>query len=316
MGLELENPIVVSSCGLSGTADKIAACAEAGAGAVIVKSIFQEEIDEAIKQMDSSSHPESHDYIAEMQTGFDMERYCNTIREAKKRTSVPIIGSVNAFRQEWWVERLPQLAEAGADAIELNLALLPQDYSTDETEIRKWYTDTVHTASQSTKVPLAIKIGPYFTSIPLMVDELRKAGASSVTLFNRFFQFDIDTDNFRLKSASPFSSSADLAMPLRWISLLYHKKQLELAASSGIHTADDLIKVLLAGAQVGQVCSSLYKDGLDTIKKMHAGLTEYMKKHHFTSIEQFRGKVSQSQSFIPEDFERIQYIKTLTGVQS
>ena len=313
MGIELRNPIVVSSCGLSNSPEKIVAFEEAGAGAVIVKSIFQEEIDAEIQQMDVSSHPESHDYITEMQTGFDMERYCTIISEAKKKVSIPVLGSVNAFRQEWWIERLPQIEEAGADGIELNLALLPQDYTTDEKEIRDWYTNAVHLARKSVNIPLAVKIAPYFTSIPLMIDELRKAGAQSVTLFNRFYQFDIDIDHYRLKSASPFSNSNDLALPLRWISLLYKKNQIQLAASSGIHTSEDLIKILLAGAQVGQICSTMYENGIPVIGKLLEGLKTYMKDHHFDSVEQFRGKVSQSHSSVPEDFERLQYIKTLTG---
>lgn len=313
MGLQLANPLVAASSGITGTPEKIAACEDAGMGGVVVKSLFQEEIEHKIHQMDSSSHPEGHDYIAALQTGFDLEQYCGLIRAAKSRVHIPVIGSLNAFRHEWWVERLPQIAAAGADAIELNLALLPQNFADDEAKIRRWYADTVREATSSVNIPIAVKVGPYFSSLPLLIDELHKAGAKAVVLFNRFYQFDIDIDTFKLRSGAPFSTSRDAGLPMRWISLLYGKTKMEMAASSGIHTADDLIKLILAGAQVGQLCSTLYQNGLGQVATILKGLDEYMKRHHFTELQQFRGKVSQNRSEVPRDFERIQYIKSLTS---
>ncbi|AFG36639.1 dihydroorotate dehydrogenase-like protein [Spirochaeta africana] len=315
LGLNLANPVIVSSSGLTGTADKIAACEDAGAGACVIKSLFQEEIDSTVHSLQHSSHPEGADYAAALQTGFDLERYCTIIRNARERTGFPVIGSLNAFRHEWWVERLPQLEAAGAHAIELNLARLPSDADTDEAHIRRWYADAVREAAASVKIPIAVKISPYFTSIPLMVDELHKSGAAAVVLFNRLYQFDINIDDFALRSGPPFSTRADIGQTLRWISLLYGRTRMQLAASGGIHHGDDLIKVLLAGAQAGQLCSTLYKNGLAQIGTVITRLQQYMDQHHFSDISQLRGKVSQQRSSIPEDFERIQYIRSLTGSQ-
>ncbi len=313
LGLKLANPIIVSSSGMTGTPEKIAACEQAGAGAVVVKSLFQEEIDSTINSLETSSHPEGMDYAASMQTGFDLEKYCSLIRKSKQLTSFPVIGSLNAYRQDWWIERLPQLEAAGADAIELNLAFLPQDSKTEEKEIRDWYIEAVRAASASVRIPISVKIGPYFTSIPRIADELYGAGAKAVVLFNRYYQFDIQIDEFRLRSGAPFSTSADIGPTLRWISLLYGHTKLELAATGGIHSGEDFIKAILAGAQVGQVCSTLYKNGLDQIKVIRDRLSAYMDTHHFDTIQQFRGKVSQKRSNAPQDFERLQYIRSLTG---
>jgi dihydroorotate dehydrogenase (fumarate) len=158
-----------------------------------------------------------------------------------------------------------------------------------------------------------VKIGHYFSSIPAMVDRLRWAGADAVVLFNRFYQLDIDTNNLRLKSGSPMSTRNDLALPLRWITMLYGKTEAELAASSGVHTGDDAVKVILAGAQVVQVCSALYQQGAGHLESMRRSLEQWMDERSFSTIDQFRGKLSQKRSDRPETFERLQYIKALVG---
>ncbi len=160
---------------------------------------------------------------------------------------------------------------------------------------------------------MAVKIGHYFSSIPAIVDRLRWAGASAVVLFNRFYQLDIDIESFSIRSGSPMSTRSDLAFPLRWITMIYGKTEAQLAASSGVHTGEDAIKALLAGAQITQVCSTLYKNGVDHLGPLRSTVEEWMDRHSFETIDQFRGKMSQKRSTTPERFERLQYIKALVG---
>ncbi len=315
LGLELRNPIVVSSSSLTKNLENVQACAEAGAGAVQLKSLFEEEIEATIMDLERnpSGHTEAMDYIRSVQTSFNLDSYKKLIRDAKKSTSVPIIASINAVSSEWWVNQVKSLEEAGADALELNISLLPHDYHDSEEKIIKFYLDTVEAVRKEVKLPIAVKIGHYFTSIPALAEKLRWKGADGLVLFNRFYQLDIDTEAQALSAGSPISSPSDLAIPLRWVSLLYGKTDLQLAASGGIHDGNAAVKVVLAGAQVAQVCSALYKNKIGYLKTMVADFEAWMEKHNYSSVEQFRGKLSQSHSDRPQNYERLQYIRTLVG---
>ncbi|MFP4152208.1 MAG: dihydroorotate dehydrogenase-like protein [Alkalispirochaeta sp.] len=314
MGLSLENPFVVSSSSLTDSAEKVKKCANAGAGAVVLKSLFEEEIQAEIDESaGGTEHTEAVDYIREIQTGAGLKRYTTLIADAKKAVTIPVIASVNAVTRNWWEQHVPTLAAAGADAIELNISLMPYDYKDNEKDILDFYIKTVEKVCKLVDVPVAVKIGHYFTSIPAVVDALSWAGASSVVLFNRFYQLDIDVDHLRLKSGSPMSTPADLAYPLRWITMIYGKTKMHLAASSGVHSGTDAVKALLAGAQVTQVCSTIYKNGYDHLRTMQTELTEWMDRQNFPEISSFRGRLSQKRSDKPETFERLQYIKALVG---
>jgi dihydroorotate dehydrogenase (fumarate) len=314
MGLSLDNPFVVSSSSLTDSAEKVKKCADAGAGAVVLKSLFEEEIQAEIDESAvGTEHTEAVDYIREIQTGAGLKRYTTLIADAKKAVSIPVIASVNAVTRNWWEQHVPSLAAAGADAIELNISLMPYDYKDNEKEILDFYVKTVENVCKLVDLPVAVKIGHYFTSIPAVVDALSWAGASSVVLFNRFYQLDIDVEHLRLKSGSPMSTPADLAYPLRWITMIYGKTKTQLAASSGIHSGTDAVKALLAGAQVTQVCSTIYKHGYDHLRTMQTELTEWMDRQNFAEISSFRGRLSQKRSDKPETFERLQYIKALVG---
>ena len=314
MGLELANPLVVSSSSLSDSPEKVIACARAGAGAVVLKSIFEEEIQAEIDaSSDGTEHPEAADYLREVQTKAGLKSYTRLIREASEEVDIPVIASINAASRDWWEEHTAALADAGAAAIELNLSLMPYDYRDSDEAISEFYVRTVEAVRKQVSVPLAVKIGHYFSSIPSIVDRLRWAGANAVVMFNRFYQLDIDVENFSLRSGSPMSTQADLSIPLRWITMLHGKTEAELAASSGVHSGTDVVKVLLAGAQVAQVCSALYTQGLDHLAVMRDELAGWMDSHSYERVEQFRGKMSQKRSERPERFERLQYIKALTG---
>lgn len=314
MGLELANPLLVSSSSLANSVDKIRKAAEAGAGAIVLKSLFEEEIQAAIdSDMVGIDNTEAIDYVRAVETDAGLSTYRALIRDAKSAVDVPIIASINGVTPEWWIEHVPELEKAGADALELNISMMPRDYHDCGEKVCQFYVDTVSAVAARVSIPIAVKIGHYFSSIPALVDRLKWAGASAVVLFNRFYQIDIDIQNMRLTSASPLSTTADLAFPLRWISKLSGRSDIELAASSGIHSGEDVVKVLLAGAQVAQVCSALYKNGLGHLSSMREGLSGWMDDHSYATIDQFRGKLSQKRSEKPENYERLQYIKALVG---
>jgi dihydroorotate dehydrogenase (fumarate) len=314
MGLSLENPLVVASCGLTRTADQVQQWEEAGAGAVVMKSLFEEEIQAHIDEESSGTeHTEALDYIRELETSAGIQAYTKEIRNAKKQTSIPVIASINAASRDWWVDHVPAVADAGADAIELNISLMPYDYKNEEARILDFYTSTVEAVRARVGVPIAVKIGSHFTSIPALVDRLHWAGAQAVVLFNRFYQLDIDIEKLQLRSASPFSSRDDIALALRWITVTYGKTEAEFAASGGIHTGEDVVKTLLAGAQVAQVCTALYQNGENHLRGMKDEIAAWMERHSFSTIPQYRGKLSQKRSDHPETFERLQYIKALVG---
>ena len=314
MGLELSNPFVVSSSSLTDSVEKVKKCAAAGAGAVVLKSLFEEEIQAEIDASgEGAEHTEAADYIREIQTGAGLKRYTDLIAGCKDAVDIPVIASINAVSHNWWETHVPALEKAGADAVELNISMMPYDYHDDEAAISEFYVKTVEAVKRLVSIPVAVKIGHYFSSIPAMVDRLKWSGAKAVVLFNRFYQLDIDVEHMSLRSGSPMSSSRDLAFPLRWITMIHGKTEAELAASRGVHTGEDAVKALLAGAQVVQVCSALYQQGLDHLGEMQQGLTSWMDNHSFSTIQQFRGKLSQKRSSQPESFERLQYIKALVG---
>jgi len=314
MGLELANPLLVSSSSLANTVEKIQKAADAGAGAIVLKSLFEEEIQAAIdSDMVGIDNTEAIDYVRAVETDAGLSKYRALIRDAKSAVDVPIIASINGVTPEWWIEHVPELEKAGADALELNISMMPRDYRDCGEAVCDFYVDTVSAVAKRVSIPISVKIGHYFSSIPALVDRIKWAGASAVVLFNRFYQIDIDINNMRLTSASPLSTKADLAFPLRWISKLYGRTDVEFAASSGVHSGEDVVKVLLAGAQVAQVCSALFKNGVGHLSSMRDGLSAWMDDHSFATVDQFRGKLSQKRSEKPENYERLQYIKALVG---
>jgi dihydroorotate dehydrogenase (fumarate) len=315
MGLDLENPFVVSSSSLTNTIEKVTRCEAAGAGAVVLKSLFEEEIQASIDSMSQSAmeHTEALDYITSIETSTGLQQYVDLIRGSKEAVSIPVIASVNAVREQWWVEHVPKLESAGADAIELNISRLPSDYRDSDEKVVDFYIRTVQEVRKLITVPIAVKIGHYFTSIPSVVDKLAWAGADGVVLFNRFYQLDIDIKKMKLTNASPLSSPEDLAVPLRWLTLLYGDVELDMAASSGIHDGHGAVKAILAGATVTQVCSALYKHGVEYLGKMKEEFSTWMENHRFDTVPEMRGRLSQKHSNVPESYERLQYIKALVG---
>ena len=317
MGLPLPNPLMVASCGLTKTADGIRRCADAGAGAVVLKSLFEEQIlaDSHGREIDTGFlwHPEALDYVQRMGLELGPQAYLKLIKDAKRAVSIPVIASLHCVSSGLWTDYVRRIADAGADGIELNISVMLSDPRRDSGHVERIYMDTVESVTHLTRVPIAVKIGPYFTSVAKMASELWKRGAKALVLFNRFYQFDINLDTMELAPGHSLSSPEEIALPLRWISLLSGKVKCDFAASTGAHDANGVAKLLLVGATTVQLCSTLYKNGLGQIGTIRSDLERLMERHGFKSIDQMRGKLSQTKSDKPELYERLQYIKALVG---
>ena len=317
LGIPLRSPIVVSSSSLTQNVQGIKKCADAGAGAVVLKSLFEEQIEAEMNQpgVSETLHPEAEDYFQEMGKYLGTTEYLKLIEDAKKNVSIPVFASLNCISDSWWFRYAQEIESAGADGLELNIALLPRDLAETSEEIEARTVEIVKKIHAATSLPLAVKIGPYYTSLPRMAERLKKAGASALVLFNRFYQMDIDIDGLKLAPGYQFSSPIELYTSLRWISILSGQiEECDFSASTGVHDGKSVIKQILAGATTVQVCSILFKKGFDEIRSMHEFMETWMANHGFISITDFRGKLTQVESAEPEAYERLQYVKALTGI--
>ena len=240
--------------------------------------------------------------------------YISLLKEAKSAVSIPVIASLNCVSPEWWADYAIQVESAGADGLELNISAMPSDPDRSDEEIASIYFKILEEVKKCIEIPIAVKIGPYFTSMAQMADGLSKRGASALVLFNRFYQFDINIEKLELAPGYRFSSPEEMSVPLRWIALLSGRVKCDFAASTGVHDGAGVIKQLLAGAAVVQICSTLYVNGLERVGRMLGQLEEWIKGHEFESVGQMRGKMSQMESDRPELYERLQYIKALVGI--
>ena len=322
LGLELKNPIIAGSSGLTGTLDGIVSMEKHGAGAVVIKSIFEEEILlDAMEQMkEAEKNPMIYSGLSETLDYMDLHvrednlgKFLKLIRDAKKAVSIPIIGSINCISTEDWTHFTRRMEEAGADALELNIFLNPADFKIKEFE--KAYFKIIEKVLKTVKIPVSLKISKYFTRLGLSVKALSETGVSGIVLFNRFYSPDIDIENMVLSSPQMFSTHAEQYETLRWIAILSERLTCNLAASTGIHTGEDVIKMLLAGATAIQVVSTLYKNGPEQINKMLTKLDDWMSDKGFDSLEQFRGKISRKYGADPAAFERMQFMKHFSEIR-
>jgi dihydroorotate dehydrogenase (fumarate) len=317
MGLELRNPIVVSSSKLTSDIKNVLECAEQGAGAVVLKSLFEEQLlvdPEKLMDQDQKYYwfPEAVDFVNghARQQGF--KEYLELIKEAKASTSIPILGSINCTTPNEWPKFASKLEEAGIDGLELNISIMPFDENLSSQDIEDQYVDILTEVKKYVRVPIAVKISCMFTNTYNLVKRLELGGADAVVLFNRLFQPDIDIENERVVSGSVFSNPEEITAPLRWVTLLAGRVNCDLAGNTGIHTADGVVKHLLAGAAVTQVCTALYQNGIDYISEMIAGLSSWAQKHNYSAVSQFQGKLGRKKQNLAA-FTRVQYMKkTLT----
>ncbi|MCK4880189.1 MAG: dihydroorotate dehydrogenase-like protein [Bacteroidales bacterium] len=322
LGLELKNPIIVGSSGLTGTLDGIVSLEKHGAGAVVMKSIFEEEIllevKEQVKEAEKnpmiySGLSETLDYIDLHIREDNLGKFLQLIRDAKKAVSIPIIGSINCISNEDWTHFTKRMEEAGADALELNIFLNPADFKNKEFE--KAYFRIIEKVLATVKIPVAIKISKYFTRLGLSVKALSETGVSGLVMFNRFYSPDIDIEKMVLSTPQMFSTREEQKETLRWIAIMSERVNCDLAASTGIHTGEDVIKMLLAGATAIQVVSTLYINGPEQINKMLTKLNHWMSDKGFDSVDQFRGKISRKYGADPAAFERMQFMKHFSEIR-
>lgn len=297
LGLNLKSPIVVGSCGLTSDVDKMVEMEKAGAGAVVLKSVFEEQIIYDIKRnthivAPTDNYGDSYEYIAAHVADDSLNKHFQMIREAKKRLTIPVIGSINCFSYENWLTYAKKFQEAGCDALELNMAILPYETSLSSDDVERTFNQIINTLRKTLSIPISIKVGTYFTDMAKQMQQLSWMGIQGVTMFNKSIQVDIDTEKETLMNASFLSNPDEIHNTLRWVAILSKKMRCDISASTGVYSADDVVKMLLAGATTVQVVSCLYKNGIDTLRELNDGLVAWMEKKGYESVDKFRGKLA------------------------
>lgn len=322
MGMQLNSPIIVSACTLSEKIDNIARMEDHGAGAVVLYSLFEEQIrkEEAtyktIMSETSYTFPEALDYFPNLDDfHIGTDEYLEHIRKAKERVNIPIIGSLNGITNEGWIDYSRLMEQAGADAIEVNIFFIPADITLSSSEVEHRYLNIIDAIKQTVKIPVAVKLNPYFSTMGNMALRMKNRGADALVLFNRFYQPDFDINELIIKTDLHYSDSNEIRLPLLWIGLLYGKVNLSLAATTGVQTAVEVIKYILAGADAVMTASSLYKNGIPYLKNMNKDLHNWMYKMGYDSVDSFKGNMSQQNIADPTAYERANYIKILEGIR-
>ncbi len=323
MGLKLKNPIVHSASPLSQNIDTVKAMEDAGASAVVVYSLFEEQIIHEIGELDhylsyhAESFPEALNYFPQPEDFYlTPYQYLDHIANLKKAVNIPIIGSLNGVSKGGWIQYAKNIEQAGADAIELNIYYVAANPEITGEEIENVYIDTLKAVKSQVKIPVAVKLGPYFTSMANMAKKLDEAGADALVLFNRFYQPDIDLEKLEVVPNLILSTNWEMRLPLRWISILYSNVKASLAATSGIHTHHDVIKMIMAGADVTMVCSELLMNGVGRIKEILQGVEQWMEENNYESIQMMKGSMSQKAVAEPAAFERANYMKMLQSYKT
>lgn len=311
LGLNLKSPLIVSSSGLTGSVARIQKLEELGAGAVVLKSLFEEQINfEAGMHVKNGDYTEAHDYITRYSKINSVEEYLKLIESAKKSVGIPVIASLNCMSANEWVSFAKNVEEAGADALELNVFFMASQKDLSPEKIENLYYDLLIKIKSVTRIPLAVKLGFQFTNLTAMVNNLYLRGARGVVLFNRFYEPDIDIENMELTSSDVFSSPSDIRQSLRWVGIISDQvEKIDIAASTGVHDGHAMIKQILAGAKAVQVCSVLYKKGEDQVKIIQDELKAWMIKKGYNSPDEFRGILNYRHIPDPSLYERSQFMK-------
>lgn len=318
LGLSLKNPIMVASCGLTKTLEQIKSCEQAGAGAVVMKSLLEEQIRESESEMEKamSMHPEVMDYLrADIDMRYGADSYIQAIEQAKQEVSIPVVASINCYTSKWWTKYAKQIEEAGADALELNIYVMPADFAKTAADLEQVYLEVLKTVKAQIKIPVALKLSPYFTSFGNFATKMDTYGADGLVLFNRFVQPDIDIASLTMKTKPSFDDPVGFGRSLRWIGMLSGSLELDFAASGGIRNEIAVIKMLLAGASAVQLASVLYAKGLGKIQEILDGLDKWMEEKHFSSISDFRGRLNQVHDPQRTAYIRAQYIQSIAGIE-
>jgi len=320
LGLSLKNPIVPSASPLSREIDTIKKLEDAGASAVVMYSLFEEQLVFEQKEMHhfliqgTESFAEAVSYFPEPdEFNLGPDAYLEHIRKAKEAVDIPVIGSLNGVSTGGWIDIARKMQQAGADALELNVYYIPTDPGLSAQDVEGIYVDVLSAVKKAVSIPVSVKLGPYFTSLPNMARRLQEAGADGLVLFNRFYQPDLDIEKLEVVPNLLLSTPQEMRLPLRWIAILYGRLRLDLAATTGIYSAEDVAKMLMAGANVTMMCSALLRHGVGRITEVLSDLRAWMEEHEYDSIQIMQGSLSQKSCPEPAAFERANYMKVLNS---
>jgi dihydroorotate dehydrogenase (fumarate) len=318
MGLTLKNPLVHSASPLSDNLDGIRRLEDVGTAAVVMYSLFEEQITHDSHQLDhylsygSESYAEALSYFPEMEHyRVGPDEYLNHITRAKQSTDIPIIGSLNGVSTGGWIEYAKKIEEAGADALELNIYYVPTDPDMLGADVERMYLDVIEDVKKSVTVPVAVKIGPFFSNVANVAQRMAKRGADALVLFNRFYQPDFDLEALEVVPHLALSTSYEMRLPLRWVAILYGRIPVDLAITTGVHNHEDVLKGLMAGANVTMMTSELLRNGIGRVKDVLTDLADWMEAHEYESVKQMQGSMSQKHVPEPTAFERANYMKVL-----
>jgi len=317
MGLSLKNPIIAGSCGLTNSVESIKKLEANGAAAVVLKSLFEEQIMMEVESLksDQSIHTEELDYIAGYTRQHNLDEYLSLVSNAKKAVSIPVIPSINCASASEWTAFASRLQDAGADGLELNMYIMPGNIKQKSEEIEKIYFDIIREVRKHITIPVAVKIGSYFTGLANMIFNLSVHDIGAIIMFNRFHQPDIDLDKMALSSADIFSSPEENLMPRRWIGMLSHQVKCDLVATTGIHDGHTVLKNILAGAAAVQIATILYKKGPEVIGEMLGQIEGWMNSKNISTIKEITGKLNQASVKDPVVYERSQFMRYFSNAQ-
>ena len=317
LGLELKNPVIVASSKLTGSIEKISELEKQGAGAVILKSLFEEQIvvdtQRMIDNIDTSIHAEAFDLFTGSSIEHFMDEYLSLVAQAKENISIPVIPSINCITDGNWIEYARKFEKAGAPALELNVFIQPYDVKKTSVELEDTYVSIIKKIKKEISIPVAIKISSYFTGLANVAKRLSDEGADALVLFNRYYRADIDIDNVKITSGSMISNPDEMLISLQWIALLSGKIKANLSATTGVHSYREAVKLILAGADTVQLCSVIYSKGIGQVTEILNGIEKWMAEHNYNSLDEFRGLLSGENS--PDSYKRVQFIKTLVGIE-
>jgi dihydroorotate dehydrogenase (fumarate) len=320
LGLKLKNPLVASPSPLSEKVENVKRMEQAGVAAVVLYSLFEEQIIHESLELDhflnrgTDTYAEALTYFPDMgRYTLAPEKYLETLQKTKQAVNIPVMGSLNGVSTGGWIEYARKIQDAGADALELNTYYLPNDPNLTSAELEDNYIRLVSNIKTSIQIPLAVKLAPYFTALPNFAKRLVEAGADGLVLFNRFYQPDLDLESLEVVPNLVLSTSDELRLPLRWIAILYGKLKTDFALTSGVHTYQDALKAIMAGSNVAMSTSAILKHGYEVVPQILAGMEAWMVEHEYESVKQMRGSMSQGAVAEPAAFERANYMKVLNS---
>ena len=319
LGMNLKNPLVASASPLSKKVETIRKLEDAGASAVVLYSLFEEQIEHESRRMsffldqDSEAGREANPYYPNLDAyNVGPAGYLEHIQKVKKAVSIPVIASLNGVTDSGWVDYAKKIEEAGADALELNLYNVPTDLHLSSIDVEGGYLDLIRRLRGEITIPFAVKLSPFFTSLPNFAHKAGEAGANGLVLFNRFYQPDLDIETLEVVPCLELSTSAEMRLPLRWIAILFGKVEMDLALTSGVHTAQDAVKAVMAGASVVEIASELIEKGPARVAELLRDLQDWLERFEYESVKQMKGSMSQRAVEDPAAFERGNYMKALS----